>query len=58
MRAKKNHTENRADLFYGFPILRVKIPSISFSFLKFIVLRWTLEKKNIGNVCLDCHYNF
>lgn len=60
MRAKKkNLTENKADLFYGFPILRLKIPSISFSFFKVYSIAYGLwRKKNIGNVCLDCHYNF
>lgn len=56
---KKNLTENKADLFYGFPILRLKIPSISFSFFKVYSIALDFgEKKNIGNVCLDCHYNF
>lgn len=59
MRAKKkNLTENKADLFYGFLIWRLKIPSISFSFFKVYSIALDFGEKNIGNVCLDCHYNF
>lgn len=47
MRTKKNLTENKADLFYGFPILRLKIPSISFSFFKVYSIALDFgEKKN------------
>lgn len=48
MRAKKkNLTENKADLFYGFPILRLKIPSIYFSFFKVYSIALDFGEKKI-----------
>lgn len=48
MRAKKkNLTENKADLFYGFPIWRLKIPSISFSFFKVYSIALDFGEKKI-----------